>query len=140
MAEQQARTAPPADESTPELMSRLTDQTTRLVRHEIALAKVELSEKAKNAGVGAGAFSAAAVLALYAVGTLIATAVLALAEVMDAWLAALVVAVVVLALAGIAALVGKQRVGRAGPPLPEEAMESVKRDIAEVKEARHRDN
>ena len=110
------------------------------MRDEIALAKVELSEKAKSAGVGAGAFSVAGVLALYGVGTLIATAVLALDLAMDAWLAALLVALVVLALAGIAALVGKQRVNRAGPPVPEAAMESVKRDIAEVKEARHRDS
>ena len=140
MAEQQARTAPSTEDSTPELMSRLTDQTTRLVRHEIALAKVELSEKAKNVGVGAGAFSAAGVLALYAVGTLIATAILALTEVMQPWLAALIVALVVMALAGVAALVGKQRVSRGTPPMPEKAMANVKRDIAEVKEARHRDS
>ena len=139
MAEQQAQTAPTSENSTAELLTRLTEQSTQLVRDEVALAKVELTEKAKNAGVGAGAFSAAGVLALFGVGTLIATAVLALAEVMPAWLAALLVALVVLALAGVAAIVGKKRVNKATPALPGEAMENVKRDIAEVKEARRRD-
>jgi hypothetical protein len=106
------------------------------VRDELRLAQLEVSEKAKKAGVGAGILGTAGILALYGVGVLIATAILALALVMDAWLAALIVGVVLLLAAGIAALVGKKRVTEAGPPLPERAVENVKRDVDAVKHAR----
>ncbi len=84
---------PPGQASVAQLVSQLTEQTSRLVRDEVELAKVELTSKAKQAGMGAGLFSAAGLLALYGFGALVATAILALALVMDAWLAALVVAV-----------------------------------------------
>ncbi len=110
------------------------------MRDEIALLRVEMTEKAKHAGVGAGLFSAAGVLALFGLGTLIATAVLALALVLPAWLAALIVAVLVFAAAGIAALIGKKQVQVATPAAPEETITNVKRDVQEVQEARHRDH
>jgi uncharacterized membrane protein YqjE len=136
MAQHTAQSAP----STAELLTRLTEQTSQLVRDEVALAKLEIAQKARSAGIGAGAFGAAGVLALFGLGTLIATAILALAEAMPAWLAALIVTVTLLVIAGIAALVGKKKVAHATPPLPEEAIESVRLDIAEVKEARHHGN
>ncbi len=119
--------------STGELTSRLASEVSRLVRDELRLAQLEVAGKAKKAGVGAGIFGAAGVLALYGVGVLIATAILALALVLDAWLAALIVGVVLLAAAGVAALMGRKEVREAGPPLPAETVDRVKRDIDTVR-------
>jgi uncharacterized membrane protein YqjE len=126
--------------STQELMSRLSEQSTRLIHDELSLARVELSEKAKQVGLGAGLFSTAGLLALFGLGTLIAAAVLGLAEAVPAWLSALIVALVIFAAAGVAALLGKRKVDEGTPPIPERTLENVKRDVAEVKEARSRDN
>ena len=105
------------------------------MRDELRLAQAEMRGKAKKAGIGAGMFGAAGLLALYGGGVLITTAILALALAVDAWLAALIVGVVLLAAAGVAALVGKQRVQEAVPPVPSRAVDSVKRDIETVRHA-----
>jgi len=122
--------------STAELLSRLSDELSTLVRDELRLARVEATEKAKQTGIGAGLFSAAGLLALYGVGVLVATAILALALVMDAWLAALIVGVVILAAAGVAALLGRKRIQETGAPVPTRAIENVKADVDAVKHAR----
>jgi uncharacterized membrane protein YqjE len=127
-----------ADSSTGELVSRLSQDVAELVRNELKLAQVEVVGKAKKAGIGAGLFGAAGIVALYAVGVLIATAILALALVLDAWLAALIVGVVLAAVAGIAALMGKKEVAQAAPPVPTETVESVKRDVQAVKKGSER--
>jgi len=132
------RTAVRDEPSVAELLTRLSEQSSRLVRDELELAKVEITDKVRHAGIGAGLFSAAGVLGLFGVGTLITTAILALSLVLPAWLAALVVTVVVFAAAGVAALVGKKQVQEAAPAAPQETIDSVERDVAEVKEARHR--
>jgi uncharacterized membrane protein YqjE len=131
-------TAVREDPSVAELLTRLSEQSSRLVRDELELAKVEITDKVRHAGIGAGLFSGAGVLGLFGVGTLITTAILALSLVLPAWLAALVVTVVVFAAAGVAALVGRKQVQEAAPPAPQETIDSVERDVAEVKEARHR--
>ena len=92
---------------TSELLKQLSDQTTTLVRQEIELAKLELQEKGKKAGMGAGMFGGAGVLGLYAVGALTATIILALATFLPGWVAALIVTVVYAAIAGVLALQGK---------------------------------
>jgi len=120
--------------STKELVRELSEQTTTLIRKELALAQLELKEKGKRAGIGGGLFGTAGVLALYGLGALIATAILALATAIDAWLAALIVAVVLFAAAGVVALVGKKQIEQATPPAPEQAIASTKRDVQEVKE------
>lgn len=129
-----------AEASTAELMSRLTADSKQLVRDEIALAKVEVTERAKHVGIGAGMFGAAGLLAWFGLGALVAAAVLALALVVDGWAAALIVAAVLFAAAGVMALVGKKNVGEGSPPVPEAAISNVKADIAEVQEARHREH
>lgn len=121
-------------------MSQLTADSKQLIRDEIALAKLELTDRVKHVGVGAGLFGAAGMLAWFGFGTLVAAAVLALALVLDAWAAALIVAAVLFAAAGAAALVGKKNVAEGSPPVPEAAISSVKADLAEVKEARHREH
>jgi hypothetical protein len=122
--------------STGELVSALSQQTAQLVRSELALAKAEMSVKAKKAGLGAGMFGGAGLVALYGVGALVATIILALALVLPPWLAALIVTVVLFAVAGVMALLGKKQVTQATPLKPEQATESVKQDVATVKGAR----
>lgn len=128
------------DASTGELLTRLSHDTSQLVRDEMALAKVEMTEKAKRLGLGAGLFSVAGVLVFFATATLVATAVLGLAEALAPWLSALIVALVLLAAAAIAAILGKSSVSKGAPPVPTDTIESVKLDVAEVKEARGREH
>jgi hypothetical protein len=137
----EAAAASPTDEkSLSELAQQLSEQTTALARKEVELAKAEMAIKAKRIGVGAGAFGAAGIVALFAVGALTATLILALATAMSAWLAALIVTALYGAIAGILALVGRQRVEAGTPPVPERAIESSKEDVEtakqRVKEAR----
>ena len=115
------------------LVNDLTTQLPELIRSEIRLAQAEMAQKGKAAGIGIGMFSVAGLLAFFGLATLIATAVLALALVLDAWLAALVVALVLLAVAGVVALVGKGKVSEATPAAPERAVEGIKDDIETVK-------
>jgi uncharacterized membrane protein YqjE len=116
-----------------ELLKRASEQTSRLVREELRLAQLEMQQKAKHAGIGAGMLGAAGIVALFGVAVLIAMVVLLLATAMDAWLAALIVAVVLLAAAGAMALVGKNQVAEAAPVKPEHAIDSVHDDIDEIK-------
>ena len=124
----------PEDQTVGALVHDLSQQTTQLVREEIALAKAELQDKGKHAGLGIGLFSAAGLLAFFGGACLIATAILVLALVMPSWLAALVVTLVLFAAAGVAALVGKKQVQRATPPKPEQTLDNLPRDVQAVKQ------
>jgi MFS family permease len=124
-----------SDRPTSELVKQLADQTTALVRAEVELAKAELSEKGKRVGVGAGMFGGAGVLGFYAFGALTAAAVLALATAVAGWLAALIVAAVYGAVAGVLALTGKKQVQEATPAAPERTVETVKEDVEWVKQS-----
>lgn len=126
------------EQSVGELVQQLSQQTASLVRGEIRLATVELQEKGKKAGIGAGMFGGAGVVALYGVGALIAAAILGIGTFLEPWIAAVIVGAVLLAVAGILALTGKKQVEEAGPPVPEQAVEGAKRDVDEVKKARAR--
>lgn len=121
------------EQSLAELTKRLSDQASTLAQKEVELAKAELAIKGKRLGLGAGAFGAAGLLGLYALGALIAAAILALAIVLDAWLAALIVAAGLGAAAGALALTGKRKVEEGAPPVPEQAMESTKADVEHTK-------
>ena len=115
------------------LVHDMTQQLSTLVRDEIRLAQVEMTEKGKRVGVGIGLFSAAGILGLFGFGVLLTTVILALALVMPAWLAALIVAIVLFAAAGIAALQGKSNVAKATPVKPEKAIDGIKEDVAIAK-------
>jgi uncharacterized membrane protein YqjE len=134
MAEQGSGSAL-SDRPVAELLRQLSDQTATLVRQELELAKVELTEKGKQAGIGAGMFGAAGVVGLYALGALTAAVILALSLAMSGWLAALIVAAIYGAVAGVLALTGKNRVQRGVPPTPEQTVETVKQDVAVAREA-----
>ena len=121
------------DRSVGELVHSLTQQSSALVRHEMRLAQVELQEKGKRMGMGAGMFGGAGVVALYGVGALIAAAIVGLGTLLEPWLAGVIVGVALLAVAGILALTGRKQVDRGTPPLPEQAIESTKRDVDELK-------
>lgn len=121
-----------------ELISQLSEQISTLIRSEMRLAQLELKEKGKRAGMGAGLFGAAGALGFLGLAALVATAILALARVLDPWLAALIVAVVVLLMAGIVALVGKREVTQATPAVPEQTVSNLKQDVDTVKERAHR--
>lgn len=121
------------EQSLGELVRQLSDQSTLLARKEVELAKAEVAQKGKQLGIGAGAFGGAGAIGFYALGALTATLILVLAEFLDPWLGALIVTVVYAAIAGVLALVGKQRVKAGSPPTPDRAIESSKRDIEAAK-------
>ena len=112
-----------------ELLKQLSQETTTLVRQELELAKAEMAQKGKQAGVGAGMFGGAGVSALLGLGALTAAAIAALDAAMPLWLAALIVGLVWLAVAGVLALQGRTKVQAATPPVPEQTQESVKEDV-----------
>ncbi|GGC03806.1 phage holin family protein [Cellulomonas carbonis] len=117
-----------------ELVSQLSEKTSRLVRDEIQLAKSELATKAKHAGVGIGLFAGAAFLGFFGFAALITTAILGLSNAVSPWLAALIVAVVLLVVAAVLGLLGKKALDRGVPPTPDRAQENVKLDVQAVKE------
>lgn len=120
-------------ESTAELVREATEQMSRLVREELALARAEMTAKGKQAGAGAGLLGGGGAIALYGVGALLAAVALGLDVALPAWLAVLIVAVVLLATAGVLAMLGRTKVKQAAPPVPRETAESIKADIDEVK-------
>ena len=125
---------PTQDRSLADLARQLSNQTTELVRHEVDLAKAELRDKGKRAGLGAGMFGGAGALGLYALGALTAAIIAGIAEALPVWASALIVAALYGAIAGILALRGKKKVQQATPPLPEETVQSVKEDVRYTKQ------
>ena len=117
------------DRSIGELVKQLADQTSTLVRQEMELAKAEVAQKGRQAGKGAGLIGAAAVVGLLAAGTLTAFLIMLLDGALAIWLSALIVGVVFGAIAAVLALQGRKRVQEAGPPVPEQTVETVKEDV-----------
>ncbi len=121
------------DKSLAELLNNLSQELGVLVHQELELAKAEVTAKGKRLGAGAGLLAGAAVLAFLALGAVVACIIAALSEAIAVWLAALIVGVVLLAIAGGLGLLGKADIQRASPPVPEEAIESTKEDVAWLK-------
>ena len=130
----QVRTEELSERSVGELVQQVSQQTATLVRQEMQLAQVELQEKGKRAGIGAGMFGGAGLVALYGVGAVLAAVIMLVATAIEPWVSALIVGVVLLATAGILALLGRRQVEQATPPKPERAMESMQHDVEHVKE------
>jgi hypothetical protein len=112
-----------------ELMKQLAQETSTLVRQEIDLAKAELGEKGRKAGIGAGVLGAAGIVGLLAAGALTVFLILVLDTFLPAWLAALIVGVVYAAIAGVLYLQGRKKLEEAGRPIPEQTVETVKEDV-----------
>ncbi|MFG1710167.1 phage holin family protein [Nonomuraea sp. M3C6] len=123
---------------THKLVNDLSEQVSRLVRDEFRLARMELAEKGKHAGFGAGLLGAAGTAAFYGGAALMAAVVILLARVMPGWAAATIVAGVLFIIAALLGLIGKNQVKRAGSPVPSETIASVKADIDMVKERSRR--
>lgn len=121
-----------------ELVQQLSEQTAVLVRKEMRLAQVELQEKGKRAGIGAGMFGGAGLVALYGAGAVVAAVIMLVATAIEPWISAVIVGVVLLAIAGLMALLGRRQVEQATPPKPERAMKSVQDDVEHVRERAHR--
>jgi len=114
-------------------VKQLSEQSSTLARQELRLAQLEIHEKVKKAGIGAGMLGAAGIVTFFGVAALLTAVVLALDTGLKSWASAAIVGVVLLAIAGVAALVGKKQIDQATPPAPEQAIGSVKRDIDTVK-------
>jgi uncharacterized membrane protein YqjE len=126
------------ERSTGELIKLMSEQVSTLIRDELKLAQLEMTRKGKQAGIGAGMLGGGGVIALYGIGCLIACAIIAISRELAPWLSALIVGAALLAVAGILALIGKTRLQKATPPVPREAVQSVKADVEEIKERTHR--
>jgi Putative Actinobacterial Holin-X, holin superfamily III len=113
----------------PELVKQLADQTGTLVRQEVDLAKAELSQKGNQIGKGAGLLGGAGVVGLLGAGAIVAFLIMLLDGALPNWLSALIVGVVLVAIAGVLALQGRNRIRAAAPPLPEQTVETVKEDV-----------
>jgi uncharacterized membrane protein YqjE len=135
MGDEMTGTTSSESASTGELVSRAAAQISTLVRDELALARAEMMEKGKRAGMGGGLLGGAAVFALYGLGLVLALFVVLLDLVWPLWLAVLVVALVVFLVAAAAAYVGRAQLKRAVPPLPSEAVAGVSQDLDVVKHA-----
>jgi hypothetical protein len=128
-----AQPSPTQERSAAELVKQLSEQVSVLVRDELKLAQLEMTRKGKQAGIGFGVLGGSGLVALYGLGCLIACVITAISGVLAAWLAALIVGAALLAVAGVAALIGKSRLQKATPPVPEETVSSVKTDVEEIK-------
>ncbi|MGW7101726.1 phage holin family protein [Streptomyces sp. NPDC054838] len=133
--ERQARTT---DDSVGVLVSRASQQLSELVREEVQLARTEMTQKGKRFGKGGGLFGAAGLIGILAAQALVATCIAALSLVLPVWAAALIVTAVLGAVAALTAVSGKKQITKAGAPAPEQSIDSVKADVAEIREKAHR--
>jgi VIT1/CCC1 family predicted Fe2+/Mn2+ transporter len=131
---------PPAvhERSTGDLVKQLSEQVSVLIRDELKLAQVEMTRKGKRAGIGAGMLGGGGLIALFGAACLIACAITAISGVLAAWLAALIVGAALLVVAAAMALLGKGRLQKSVPPVPEQAVASIKTDVGVIKERARR--
>jgi uncharacterized membrane protein YqjE len=121
------------ERSTGELVKMVAEQVSVLVRDELKLAQLEMTGKAKNAGKGAGMMGGGGMVALYGVACLIACVIIALSHVIQPWLSALIVGALLLVVAGVMAMMGRAKMKQATPPMPTQAVASVKTDVEEIR-------
>jgi putative superfamily III holin-X len=121
------------DRSIGELFSKLSDETSTLIRQEMALARAEFAEKGKRAGKGAGMFGGAGAVGLLGAGAISAGLILLLDLAIASWLAAIIVGLVYVAIAAFLGLKGRDSIQAATPPVPEQTVDTVKEDVAWAK-------
>lgn len=120
------------EQSTAELVQHASEQMSRLIREELALARAELADKGRRTGSAAGLIGGGGLVALYGIGALVLAAILGLAQGIAGWLAALLIGVVLLIIAGVLGLMGRERVRQAMPPVPSGVTESMRADVNAV--------
>ncbi|MEU6313313.1 phage holin family protein [Streptomyces sp. NPDC047014] len=138
MSTVESRPAHSGDASVGELVSRASQQMSELVREEMQLARAEMTQKGKRFGLGGGLFGGAGLVGILSAQALVAAGIAALALVLPFWASALIVAAVLAVVAAVLALAGKKQVAEAGKPAPEQTIDSVKADVARIKEKAHR--
>ncbi|WP_373304288.1 phage holin family protein [Streptomyces griseomycini] len=121
-----------------ELVQRASQQLTELVRGELRLAQAEMKQKGKRYGKGGGLFGGAGVVGFLMAQALVASVIAALAVALPVWAAGLIVTAVLGVIAAVMVMSGKKQVDRASPLTPEQTVENVKADVAEIKESAHR--
>jgi hypothetical protein len=126
------------ERSTGELIKLMSEQMSTLVRDELKLAQLEMTRKGKQAGVGAGMMGGGGLIGLYGLACLIACAIIAISRELAPWLSALIVGAVLLIAAAIVSAMGRAKLRQGTPPMPAEAVQSVKADVDEIKERTHR--
>jgi uncharacterized membrane protein YqjE len=126
------------ERSTGDLVKAVTEQVSVLMRDELKLAQLEVTGKARQAGKGMGMMGGGALIALYGVARLIACVIIAISHSLQAWLSALIIGVALLVVAAIVTAIGRNKMRQGTPPMPTEAVESVKTDVQEVRERAHR--
>jgi len=126
------------ERSTGDLVKAVTEQVSVLMRDELKLAQLEVTGKARQAGKGMGMMGGGALIALYGVACLIACVIIAISHSLQAWLSALIIGVALLVVAAIATAIGRKKMRQGSPPMPTEAVESVKTDVQEIRERAHR--
>ncbi|MEU2514244.1 phage holin family protein [Streptomyces syringium] len=126
------------EETVGDLVKQASAQFSQLMREELRLAQAEMRQKGKRFGIGGGLFGGAGAVGFVAFQALAVTAIVVLDLIWPLWAAALTVTVLLAALAGVLALMGRKQIGRATPPTPEQAIAGVKADAAEIKERAHR--
>ena len=112
-----------------ELFGKLSNETSTLIRQEMALARAEMTEKGKEAGKGAGLFGGAGAVGLLGAGAITAGIILLLDLAIAAWLAAIIVGLIYVAVAAFLGLKGRDRIQAATPPVPEQTVDTVKEDV-----------
>lgn len=122
-----------SDKSVVELSGDLARQMSTLVHHEIELAKIEMAEKGKRAGLGAGMFGGAGILAGFGVACLTACVIAALHLALSVWLSTLIVGAGYMVIAGTFAMAGRRQIRQATPTVPTDALESSKEDVEWLK-------
>ncbi|MFH0522456.1 phage holin family protein [Streptomyces sp. M41] len=127
-----------SDASVGELVQEASQELTDLVRAEMRLAQTEMTQKGKRLGMGGGMFGGAGLVGFLALQAMIATAIAALAVPLPVWAAGLIVTGALLVVAGAMAAAGKAKVRQATPPAPEQSIDSVKADMAEIRERAQR--
>jgi len=134
MSSTESRTAPPTRKrSLLQLVTDIPTLVTDLIQREIDLVKAEMLAKLKALGIGAGLIAGAVVVLLAMLGVLLTAAILALGQVIAPWLAALLVAALLLIIAGILALIGYRVLKKGIPPIPTDSIDSLQRDYRAIK-------
>ncbi|MEV6249446.1 phage holin family protein [Streptomyces sp. NPDC051742] len=126
------------EESVGDLVSRASQQISELVREEMQLARAEMTRKGRRFGVGGGLFGGAGLVGFLASQALVGAMIAALALLLPVWGSALIIAALLAAVAAVMAAAGRKQIAKGGTPAPEQAINSVKADVAEIKEAAHR--
>jgi uncharacterized membrane protein YqjE len=126
-------TATERERSLGTIIKELTADFSNLFRNEIALLKLELKESAAKLSGGAALMSAALFLALIGIAFLFVTITLGLVALgVPAWLSALIVTVVLFAVAGVLALMGKKKLESVNF-VPSDSIEHIRGDLDALK-------